>query len=159
MKKHYLILALGFLMACSPGKEIQTNTTGATSTTTSSTMQPHIDAVRQQFAPDKRTALFRVEQKGEVLSGETNMPEAKKQLLERLKAQSLTFVDSIQVLPQADLEGQHFGVIAISVANLRSEPKHPAELATQATMGTPVQVYKKKGAGTWCKPRINTWRG
>ncbi|GHA55715.1 C40 family peptidase [Pontibacter akesuensis] len=147
MKKNYLILALGFLMACTPGKETFTSTTSTTTATTTSTatnMEPHIDAVRQQFAPDKRTALFQVKQQGEVLSGETNMTEAKEQLLDKLKAENITFVDSIAVLPEAELEGQHFGIIAISVANLRSEPRHPAELATQATMGTPVNVLKKK---------------
>ncbi|WP_276496314.1 C40 family peptidase [Pontibacter litorisediminis] len=134
MKKNYLLLALGFLMACTSGKE--------TSSTADATMEPHIEAVRQEFAPDKRVALFKVEQHGNVLAGETNMPEAKQQLLEKLKAANITYVDSIEVLPEAELEGKQYGVIALSVANLRSEPKHPAELATQATMGTPVNVFK-----------------
>ncbi|ARS37788.1 C40 family peptidase [Pontibacter actiniarum] len=136
MKKNYLIFALGLLMACSPGKE--------TTVSSASDLEPHIENVRQQYAPDKRVALFSVEQRGEVLAGETNMPAAKAELLNKLKAENISYVDSIQVLPAADLEGKNFGVITISVANLRSDPKHPAELATQATMGTPVQVYKKK---------------
>lgn len=137
MKKNLLILSLGFLMACSTGKE--------SASTTASTMEPHIETVRQQYAPDKRVALFNVSQNGAVLTGETNMPAAKQELLQKLKAANINYVDSIQVLPEATLEGRNYGVITISVANLRSEPKHPAELATQATMGTPVQVYKKKG--------------
>ncbi|TPE46297.1 C40 family peptidase [Pontibacter mangrovi] len=135
MKKNYLIVALGLLMACTSGKETA-DTDGA--------MAAQIDSVRQEYAPDKRVALFNVEQRGQVLAGETNMPEAKQELLEKLKAANITFVDSIQVLPEAELEGKAYGVIALSVANLRSEPKHPAELATQATMGTPVQVFKKE---------------
>ncbi|AKD05096.1 C40 family peptidase [Pontibacter korlensis] len=135
MKKNYLIPALGLLMACTSGKE--------TATTANAPLEPHIEAVRQEYAPDKRVALFKVEQHGNVLAGETNMPEAKQELLEKLKAENITYIDSIQVLPNAGLEGKEYGVITISVANLRSEPKHPAELATQATMGTPVNVLKK----------------
>ncbi|PTX18356.1 SH3 domain-containing protein [Pontibacter mucosus] len=137
MKKHYFILALGLLAAaCTPGKETATSANGA--------MEAHIEAVRQEYAPDKRVALFKIEQRGNVLAGETNMPEAKQELLGKLKAENIAFVDSIQVLPDAELEGKTYGVITISVANLRSEPKHPAELATQATMGTPVNVLKKQ---------------
>ena len=35
-------------------------------------------------------------------------------------------------------------LVNISVANLRSKPKHSAELATQATLGTPLKVLKKQ---------------
>ncbi len=136
MKKNYLIFALGFLMACTSGKE--------TATTADATMAPHLESVREQFAPDKRVALFKVEQRGNVLAGQTNMPEAKQDLLKKLKEANISYVDSIEVLPEAELEGKNYGVIAISVANLRSEPKHPAELATQATMGTPVHVLKQE---------------
>ena len=38
------------------------------------------------------------------------------------------------------------GVIKISVANLREEPRHAAQLVTQATLGMPVKVYKKEGS-------------
>src|SRR5690606_26609238 len=41
-----------------------------------------------------------------------------------------------------ELEGKIHAVVTLSVANLRSEPGHPAELATQATMGTPLNVLK-----------------
>lgn len=107
-------------------------------------LQAHIDTVQQAYAPDKRTVLFQVKAKGQVLSGETNMPEAKAALVKRLEDHALAYVDSIQVLPAADLAGQLQGVVTLSVANLRTEPKHRAELATQATMGTPVRVWKKE---------------
>ncbi|MFD2247422.1 C40 family peptidase [Pontibacter ruber] len=144
MKKSPLLLLLGFLVACSSGKTISTGSAPAAPAPAASAAQPHIDAVRQQFAPDKRVALFDVKHEGNVLSGETNMPEAKAALLERLRASNITFQDSLQVLPEAELGGKHQGTITISVANLRSQPKHSAELATQATMGTPVRVWKKE---------------
>ncbi len=108
--------------------------------------QAHIDAVKQQYAPDKRTALFQVEYNNNTLTGETNLPEAKDALLERLKTAGISFQDDIKVLPEAELQGKHQAVVTISVANMRSQPRHAAELATQATMGTPLNVLKKDGS-------------
>lgn len=141
MQNYPFFLLLCFLMSCAAGR----NTLPSSSN--DMMLQTHIDAVRQQFAPDKRTALFQVEAHGHVLSGETNMPEAKTALVERLQAANIQFQDSIHVLPAPDLEGKHRALVTISVANLRTQPKHSAELATQATLGTPVQVWKKDG--TW----------
>lgn len=110
-----------------------------------------IDAVKTQFAPDKRVALFDVsaEKSGTsyVLRGESNLPDAVAMLKNNLEDANIEYVDSIQLLPASDLADKTRGLVTISVANLRSEPKHSAELATQATLGTPVKILKKDG--TW----------
>lgn len=109
-----------------------------------------IEAVKNQFAPDKRVALFAIdaEKRGEsyVLKGESNLPDAVIALKNSLKAAEINFLDSIQLLPGADLKDKTMGLVTISVANLRSNPKHSAELATQATLGTPVKIYKNDGS-------------
>ncbi len=106
-------------------------------------------AIKTQFAPDKRVALFDVyatQEKGIIfLKGESNLTEAAAALKEKLQRDKISFVDSIQMLPSKELENLTNGVVTISVANLRSKPKHSAELATQATLGTPVKVYKREG--------------
>ena len=108
---------------------------------------PYIAEVRQQHAPDKRVALFDVEgvEKGEqlVLRGESNMPEAVTDLKKRLQDANVQFVDSIQMLPSKELGEKTNAVVKNSVANIRSNPGHSAELATQATLGTPLKVLKK----------------
>ncbi|MBD1396658.1 C40 family peptidase [Pontibacter sp. JH31] len=140
-----VLLLLLVLSSCAGMQSTPSESTVATNTAVAaSPAQTYIDAVRQQFAPDKRVALFDVETSGSVLRGETNIPEAKTDLLKRLQAANVSFVDSIQVLPESELEGKNFAIVTISVANLRSQPKHSAELATQATMGTPLQVWKKQ---------------
>ena len=105
--------------------------------------------IKAKFAPDKRVALFdvSVEKKGNsvILKGESDMVTAVDALKEKLASQNLDIIDSIQILPSGELEGNTQAVINISVANLRSNPKHSAELATQATLGTPVKVLKKEG--------------
>ena len=77
-----------------------------------------------------------------ILKGESNLPDAVNALKEKLNAEGISFTDSIQLLPSADVEGKTNGLIKISVANLRGEGKHSAELVTQATMGTPVKILK-----------------
>ncbi len=134
---------MGFLVACSSSKPTPEISSAPTAAPVSA-FTSHVDAVRQQFAPDKRVALFDVKTNGTVLTGETNMPAAKAALLSKLTAAGISFQDSIQVLPLADLKDKTNAVVTLSVANLRSEPKHPAELATQATMGTPLKVWKQK---------------
>ncbi|NHF59033.1 C40 family peptidase [Flavobacteriaceae bacterium TP-CH-4] len=112
-------------------------------------LEEQISTIKNKFAPDKRVALFQVEavaREGKyLLKGESNLPEAVSALKKRLSDDNIDFIDSIQLLPSADLEGKTRGLITISVANLRSNPKHSAELATQATLGTPIKIYKKKG--------------
>ena len=109
----------------------------------------YIAEVRERYAPDSRVALFDVEafQNGEayVLRGESNLPEAVKRLKSKLEAENIAYTDSIQILPSEELQGKTEGVVKISVANLRSNPTHSAELVTQATLGMPVKVYKKDG--------------
>ncbi|WP_181304969.1 NlpC/P60 family protein [Rufibacter sp. XAAS-G3-1] len=144
MKKSLAVLFLGFLMSCAGSKTPSEISSGAAPAVVPSALAPHVEAVRQQFAPDKRVALFDVKTNGIVLTGETNMPAAKTALLERLQTAGISFQDRIQVLPEAGLKDNHFAVVTLSVANLRSEPQHPAELATQATMGTPLRVWKQK---------------
>ena len=104
-----------------------------------------ITETKLEFAPDKRVALFDLSFEDNVLSGETNLPEALEVLKNRFAERGIEYTDQVTILPQ--MEGKNFGVVTISVANIRSEPKHSSELATQATMGTPLNVLKQEG--TW----------
>lgn len=108
-----------------------------------------VEIVKNTFAPDKRTALFNisiVESPSMLtLTGESNLPFAVDSLRIVLKAKNIKFNDEIRILPTADLNGKTNAVITISAANLRSNPKHSAELATQAILGTTVHVLKNEG--------------
>lgn len=106
-----------------------------------------IDHFRLTHAPDKRVALFDIQLHNGLLTGETNLPDALMDLKDSLASASISVVDSVSVLPAEALQGKHHAVVTLSVANLRSQPRHSAELSTQATMGTPVTVLKQDG--TW----------
>jgi len=121
-----------------------------TEITSENIAQIHIDALQKEVAPDKRVAVFQIEaqQKTDtyILKGESDQPEGLQRLLDSLSSNNISFVDSVTVLPTAELGDKKHAIINISVANLRSKPKHSAELATQATLGTPVKVLKKQGS-------------
>ncbi|MBK7408703.1 MAG: SH3 domain-containing protein, partial [Saprospirales bacterium] len=107
-----------------------------------------LEESRQQFCPDKRVCIWEVDlsqKKPFVLKGSTNIPEAKELLLQKLTDAKIPFMDSLQVLPSVNLEGKHFGLVCVSVCNIRSEPKHASELATQATLGSPLMIYEQRG--------------
>lgn len=107
-----------------------------------------IEEIKIKYAPDKRIALFDVEVKKEkknlILVGETNILEAKDELMEKIKSQKIKVKDEILSLPDEKLTDKIFGIVNVSVANIRSQPKHSAELATQALLGTIVKILKYK---------------
>ncbi len=108
-----------------------------------------IDEARKIIAPDKRTVVFDVH--GELsastltLKGEIHSDGHKKQLLDFLKSKgSFTVVDSLVVLPHPSVSQKPYGVVSVSVANIRTKPGHPQEMATQVLLGTPLKILKKQ---------------
>lgn len=114
-----------------------------------SEVETAINAVKEQYAPDKRVALFNIEASKDgktiELNGETNLPEAKEELLSLLADTDFLIKDQIELLPAKDLEDHHYGVVRLSACNIRSKPGNSQELATQSTMGTSLKVLKKDG--------------
>lgn len=110
-----------------------------------------INEIKTKYAPDARTTVFSIVAKMEnetlILSGETNLPLAKDELISQVKIGSTKIVDNIEILPQAILGDRVFAVVNLSVVNLRKEPKHSAEMVTQSLLGTPLNVLKKAKDG------------
>ena len=109
-----------------------------------------ITEVRARYAPDKRTAVFDLKAQQDslgnwFLTGETDQPKALEELLAKSSQKGLVLQTQIQMLPAASLEGYHWGVVTLSACNIRSQPRHAAELATQSTLGTPLRVLKREG--------------
>jgi cell wall-associated NlpC family hydrolase len=106
-----------------------------------------LEQVKANYAPDKRVALWDVEASQDqgrvILRGETNMEEALNSLKEQLAGTAVEVEYDIEILPDTSLGGKHFGIVNLSACNIRSQPRHSAELATQATLGTILKVYKE----------------
>ena len=105
-----------------------------------------IDSAKSKYAPDKRVALVSIEatQRGDklILKGQTNIEDAKKFIMNELEKKNINIEDSVKLLPEKELGDKIYGIVNLSVANIRSKPYHPAELATQALLGTPVRILK-----------------
>ncbi len=133
MKKSILAYSLTFLAlysSCSPESSDQK-------------VAVLIDEYKSVYAPDKRVALWNLTFENDSLKGETDQLEAYNELLAELSAKEFKFIDAVNQLPEKQLGDQIKALVTISVANIRSQPKHSAELATQALMGTPLNVLKE----------------
>jgi cell wall-associated NlpC family hydrolase len=105
-----------------------------------------------QFAPDKRTKVFQIdyhydqEENRWMITGETSEP----QLLDTITGLVDTYFNQdevvldLQLLPHSALKDTIYGLVNVSVGNLRKHPKHSAELVDQALMGTVLKILKKK---------------
>ena len=108
------------------------------------------DSLKRQYAPDKRVALFDVDYsfsgKNVMLRGVITSAEAKAALLNGLSKADYQVMDCLQVLPdEAALEGKTYGIINVSVSNLRVDPDFSSEMMTQGLMGMPVRVLQRDG--------------
>lgn len=110
-----------------------------------------IESFTARFAPDKRTAIFQIDafkQNNQlILSGRTNLLRAKSFLIDRLEGDKITVIDKIKTLPESALEDKVYGLVEVSVCNIRYSPKHAGELASQALMGTPLRILEKDANG------------
>ena len=107
--------------------------------------------VKEKYCPDRRTAVFDIVWEsapaGVVVKGEVDNPKAKEDLLAAIaKSSTVSVLDSVRILPDPILGKKTFGIVTLSVGNMRSKPGEPEELATQVLMGMVVKVLKK-GSG------------
>ncbi|MDR3227599.1 MAG: C40 family peptidase [Prevotellaceae bacterium] len=115
-------------------------------------IQHLITQTQQQFAPDRRVNIFDVKVKTTddkiVLKGVTTNADAKKKIIENVKALNLNVADSITVLPDKSLGDEIFGVVTLSIASMRTSGDYSAEMATQALLGMPVKILQN---GSWLR--------
>ncbi len=108
-----------------------------------------ISQVQKQVAPDKRLAVFELkaltEGKALLINGVTDQKSVADVLAQKLQEAGIFAKIDLTTLPDPGLGDQQWGLVNVSVANIRSEPKHSAELATQALLGTPLKVLRRQG--------------
>lgn len=108
-----------------------------------------LSELRTKLAPDPRLEVFNVTWErrngGVVVRGDVGSPEAKTQVIEALYQAGLsTVADELLVLPDPALGAEEAGIVAVSVGNVRREPRHSAELTTQVLMGASLRLLKKQ---------------
>lgn len=117
-------------------------------------LSQELQSLQKQLVPDKRVAILEIEindtlQPNVVVSGETDLPDAKAEILRFLTDKKLSFVDSIRLLPESKLGDKTWALATLSVSNLRTGPDHASELASQVMMGTPLKVLDCNEK--WCR--------
>jgi len=106
-----------------------------------------IKSVKDKYAPDRRTVVYDVawsmQGPAVVLKGELDNPEVKAALIDGVKkATASAVVDSMRMLPDTALGEKLYGIVILSVGNVRSRPDNDEELSTQVLMGTAVKLLK-----------------
>ena len=109
-----------------------------------------LDSLKTRYAPDDRVAVFQVStvHQGSVsiVKGEVDNQAAKDDALAAVRNTLRGEVlDSIKVLPDPKLGERRFGIVAVSVGNVRTSPRHPGGMGTQALMGMTVKLLKRQG--------------
>jgi len=131
-----LVIILGFAFSCKPVRNDLELTKFL------------IDSIQSQAIPDTRVEVFSIKASfsGDqiLLKGKTTNTDALAKLESQLKLQRVEYLDSIIRLPDPALGEKTWGLVTLSVANLRYTPAHSAEMATQALMGTPVNVLQEE---------------
>ncbi len=138
IKPHYFvfisILLLGILLQrCKTADRHET-----------SSLQPVLDSLQSIYAPDKRVKLWLVSKQDNKLSIWVEDARAFKALKTVFKKQFPEINVNLELLPKKQDGSLVLGLINNSVANLRTKPKHSAELATQSLLGTPLRIFKKQ---------------
>lgn len=106
------------------------------------------EEVRKQFIPDKRVGVFdvdyRIAGKHVVVKGSTTSAETKELLFEALTKEGYEVQDSLRLLPDEEkLAGKTYGIVNLSVCNLRIEDDFSSEMMTQGLLGMPVRVLDR----------------
>ncbi len=106
------------------------------------------DRLSSKWVPDQREGIAEIKVlKSDdfiIIKGETDCPELKSELIDSLSATGYEVSDSILVLPGNDVGDFKYGVVTLSVINMRLTPGHSSELVSQAIMGTPVKILKNE---------------
>jgi len=141
MKRAYLAFSLLLIFALS----CQNNTR------TIETFNQRAKQIQMHQAPDLSLNVFEAELlygNGQwILRGETTLPEAKQNVI--MLADSLlgnqNFKNEFVELPLASLGDSTYALVCVSVANLREEPGHAAQLVDQDIMGSVLRLLKNDG--------------
>lgn len=140
MKKIFSLLALIFLIQSSSKAVLRDSATV-------NRVKEIASQIQKKYAPDKRTEYFQMRLETEdplTYAVEVSKYEALNELKALLNKEKIDAILNAQVLPSKGLGDKIYGVANLSVINNRYSPGHASEMATQAILGTPVELLKKE---------------
>lgn len=106
-----------------------------------------LDKVKKRVAPDKRTVLWDVNTSHEngtiTIDGIVGTQEIKDEIVKAFASERRVKID-VKVADGIQQSSKQWALVKLAIATLRCEPKHSAEVATQAVMGTPLKVLDNR---------------
>ncbi len=107
--------------------------------------------IEDKYVPDPSLDMLSAEIEYDnnqwILRGETTVPEAKTELIaftDSLFGEN-NYKNEFVELPHPNLGDSTYGIVMVSVANLRENPRHSAQLVDQAIMGNILRLLKNDG--------------
>jgi gamma-D-glutamyl-L-lysine dipeptidyl-peptidase len=113
-------------------------------------LQEEVDSLVLKWVPDSREGICNLNlsmlSDGKLLiKGETNLSGARDEIINHILKSGFKLSDSLIIIPDTTEIKKTWGLVTISVSNIKKSPSHSSELVSQAIMGTPVKILKKKG--------------
>ena len=111
-------------------------------------VQNDVDSIIFKYVPDRREGIYDLhleilKDHRLLIRGETNIPDAKEGIIKYFTESGIEYCDSLKIIPDPVEIGKPWGIVSVSVCNIKKEPSHSSEMVTQAIMGTPVKILKK----------------
>jgi len=109
-----------------------------------------VEDIKARHAPDSRLELYQIDLKKSgsriFVMGEMTDARIKTHLLDSLRKAKpeYTVVDSVALLPGKDLKETGYGIVRVSVAQMRRQPARSSEQVSQTLLGTVLRLYKEK---------------
>lgn len=105
-----------------------------------------VESTREQMAPDKRLTVIEFS-KMEVPTNSYILQTSDSIIKDTLTHRLAYLGADIQVVafPTSTVAERPYGIVNLSVANLRTKPAHSAEMATQVLLGARVDILDKDG--------------
>ena len=109
-----------------------------------------VEDIKARHAPDSRLELYQIDLKKSgsriFVMGEMTDAQIKTHLLDSLRKAKpeYTVVDSVTLLPEKDMSPNSYGIVRISVAQMRRKPARSSEQVSQTLLGTVLRLYKEK---------------
>lgn len=107
-----------------------------------------VNHIEDVYVPDKRVKIYDIKvddyQEIPTLKGVISDSLAYNALIARAKEYDPSFVNNVKLLPADDLGEKIYGVINLSVADIREKADFTSGMATQAILGTPIRIWQKE---------------
>ena len=106
-----------------------------------------VRSVKEKYAPDRRVVVFDITTEAQagnvVVKGDVDDAGVRDALLAAIRsAGAASVIDSVRVLPDPAFGDRTYGVVTVSVGNVRTRPAEEEELSTQVLMGMTVRLLK-----------------